>query len=74
MDPMRRRRVLRNPRETAGSEWEIREIRTTSMPGAKGEWCLICDSAEDGVVRRVWNYPRLWYELSDEELRGLCEG
>jgi hypothetical protein len=69
----RRRRLLRNPDAIGGSEWVIREMDTGHLPGAKANGCLICESAEDGVVRRVWDYPEHWYQLPDEELRRLCE-
>jgi len=56
------------------SEWLIREMDATEVPGAKGPRCLVCECAVDGVVRRLWQYPREWHELPDDELRKLCEG
>ena len=53
--------------------WRIREVDTRTVPGAKADRCLICESAEDGLVRRVWNYPPHWGDLSDRELQQLCD-
>jgi hypothetical protein len=52
-------------------EWRIREKNTGTVPGARAACCLICES--DDVVRRIWNYPANWRELSDDELLRLCE-
>jgi hypothetical protein len=49
-----------------GVEWHVREVSAVSVPGSQGERCLIFDS--EMSVRRVWDYPATWSELSDEEL------
>jgi hypothetical protein len=49
-----------------GTEWHVREVSAASVPGLHGERCLIFDS--DASVRRVWDYPAVWSELSDEDL------
>lgn len=72
----RRRRVLRrldSSLATGLAHWVIREVDTSHVPGARADRCLICESNEEGVIHRVWEYPEHWYELSDEELRRLCE-
>ena len=52
-------------------EWRIREKNMGTVPGAHASRCLICES--DDVVRRIWNYPENWRELSDDELLRLCD-
>jgi len=49
-----------------GVEWHVREVSAASVPGSNSERCLIFDS--DATVRRVWDYPAAWSELSDEDL------
>jgi hypothetical protein len=49
-----------------GVEWQIREVSAASVPGSHNERCLIFDS--DMTVRRVWDYPAAWSELSDDDL------
>jgi hypothetical protein len=51
--------------------WRVREVDTTHVPGARGPRCLIFEA--DGVVRRVWNYPASWAELSDSDLWRLLD-
>jgi hypothetical protein len=45
----------------------------TNVPGARAVRCLVCENEEDGLVRRVWEYPEHWFELADDDLRRLCE-
>lgn len=73
IEPTTHRRVLRNPDDTGGSEWLIREMDASNVPGARAERCLLCESAEQGIVRRLWTYPQHWFHLTDEDLRQLCE-
>lgn len=49
-----------------GVEWHVREVSAASIPGSNGERCLIFDS--EMTVRRVWDYPAAWSELSDDDL------
>jgi hypothetical protein len=49
-----------------GVEWHVREVSAASVPGSNSEHCLIFDS--DMTVRRVWDYPAAWSELSDDDL------
>jgi hypothetical protein len=53
-----------------GVEWHIREVSAVSVPGSQGDRCLIFDS--EMTVRRVWDYPASWSELSDEDLWRLA--
>jgi hypothetical protein len=49
-----------------GIEWHVREASAASVPGSHSERCLIFDSEMN--VRRVWDYPAAWFDLSDEDL------
>jgi hypothetical protein len=49
-----------------GVEWHVREVNAASVPGSHNERCLVFDS--DMTVRRVWDYPAAWSELSDDDL------
>jgi hypothetical protein len=49
-----------------GVEWHVREVSAASVPGSNSEHCLIFDS--EMTVRRVWDYPAAWSELSDDDL------
>lgn len=53
-----------------GIEWEIYEQDTTRTPGATHPKSLIFSSQD--LVRRVWQYPADWLQLSDGELLTLC--
>jgi hypothetical protein len=53
-----------------GTEWHVREVSAVGVPGTEGEHCLIFDS--ETSVRRVWDYPATWVELSDDSLWRLA--
>ncbi len=53
-----------------GVEWHVREVSAASVPGTQSERCLIFDS--EMTVRRVWDYPAGWSEMSDEDLWHLA--
>jgi len=53
-----------------GIEWEIYEQDTTRTPGATHSSSLIFSSQD--LVRRLWQYPANWRQLSDHELLELC--
>lgn len=57
----------------AQKHWIVREVDARSIPDAGRPRSLICECANDGVVRRLWNFPERWFELTDDELRRLCE-
>src|SRR4051812_1252633 len=50
------------------SRWSVTEI-AGNVVARPGQRCLIFASAE--AVRRVWNYPPDWRELTDPELETL---
>ena len=41
-----------------GQHWIVREVDSTTTPGARAPRCLIFDSG--AVARRLWSYPRDW--------------
>jgi hypothetical protein len=47
-------------------EWHVQEVDAGKVPGSRSTRCLIFDS--EGIVRRVWEYPSSWAELSDDAL------
>jgi hypothetical protein len=49
-----------------GRRWQVTEASGATVPAARGPSCLIFASSE--AVRRVWDYPDDWRELSAEEL------
>jgi hypothetical protein len=53
------------------SRWSVTEIAGNVL-ARPGQRCLIFASAD--TVRRVWNYPPDWRELSDAELETLSWG
>ncbi len=50
--------------------WTVREVSAHTVPGARAERCLICESSS--IVRRLWDYPEGWQHMSDDELLGIC--
>jgi len=54
-----------------GVRWNVREVESHHVPGARGARCLIFDS--DGLVRRAWSFPSNWAELPDDALGSLLE-
>ncbi|HXT18716.1 MAG TPA: hypothetical protein VN706_24035 [Gemmatimonadaceae bacterium] len=55
-----------------GVPWEIREVDSSRIPGARRDRCLIYEC--EGIVRRVWNFSDTWAELSDDALWSLLDG
>ncbi len=55
-----------------GVEWQVHEVSAGHVPGSRRDRCLIFDS--EGVVRRLWEYPDDWRDLSDEDLWHLVDG
>ena len=53
------------------SRWSVTEI-SGNVPTRPGQRCLIFASAD--AVRRVWNYPPEWRELTDAQLEALSWG
>jgi hypothetical protein len=54
-----------------GVEWRVHETSAGHVPGSRRNRCLIFDS--EGVVRRLWEYPDSWQELSDDDLWHLAD-
>src|SRR5829696_6442285 len=52
-------------------EWHVHEVDAGKVPGSRSSRCLIFDS--EGIVRRVWEYPSTWAELSDDALWGIIQ-
>lgn len=59
--------TVRDPR--SGAEWTVVEQDTSELPGSLGSRCLLFVSPS--VIRRVWQFPPDWAELSAEELISL---
>jgi hypothetical protein len=55
--------------DRTGARWRVREVDARAVPGARAESCLLFEG--EGVIRRVWNYPRDWSHLSPEDLVSL---
>ncbi|HEX8848854.1 MAG TPA: hypothetical protein VF761_04900 [Gemmatimonadaceae bacterium] len=67
MDILRKRRV-----GSGDDQWLIAEVDARRVPGGRADRCLVCQNEQ--VVRRLWDYPRDWFGLSEVALRALCEG
>jgi hypothetical protein len=65
--------LMTNPRlcfvDSLGTDWRIYEVASVNVPAPRGRNCLIFESAQ--AVRRVWNYPSNWHNLSTDELSAL---
>ena len=64
---------MTNPRrcyvDSLGTDWRIYEVASKNVPAPRGRNCLIFESSQ--AVRRVWNYPANWENLSTDELSAL---
>ena len=64
---------MTNPRlcfvDSMGTDWRIYEVASVNVPAPRGSNCLIFESVK--AVRRVWNYPNNWHNLSSDELSAL---
>ncbi len=49
--------------------WHVTERDSREDPGTRGDWCLIFACTD--AVRRVWDYPATWRNLSPEDLTAL---
>jgi hypothetical protein len=61
--------VIRSPGRSFTHDdvtWVVREAEGRGVPGAKGGSSLIFDSRE--VIRRIWLFPRNWYQLDADDL------
>lgn len=50
--------------------WTVRELDTTTLPGALGARCLVFEN--HSLVRRLWVYPSTWATLPAESLLRLA--
>jgi hypothetical protein len=64
--------VERTVIDRAGTTWRVKEIDASELPGNRGPRCLIFETTE--LMRRIWQYPRRWFELSDAALLGIGDG
>lgn len=62
-------RVLRD--DNTGEVTTIVERRADAIVGARAPSCLIFHT--DRGFMRLWNYPRNWNDLTDQELLSLTE-
>lgn len=52
-----------------GRRWTVRELSVGGAPWAQGPRCLVFEG--EGRMRRVWDYPADWRDLSDPALEAL---
>jgi hypothetical protein len=52
--------------------WRVTEHDGRGVPGSRGERCLIFTS--DWAIRRVWDYPLAWRDLSPVALAEVSWG
>lgn len=57
--------------DALGREWRVYERGGAVGAPAPGRNSLVFDA--EGIVRRLWQYPSSWAELSDAALLGLME-
>ena len=60
---------MRHLTDVHGREWHVYEHSSSADSPSQGRRSLVFDA--DGIVRRLWKYPRGWEELPDEALLGL---
>jgi hypothetical protein len=61
-------RLSRSYYAADGSVWSVTEL-AGNVPGRPGQRCLVFASAD--AVRRVWNFPANWRDLTDADLESL---
>jgi hypothetical protein len=54
-----------------GVRWTVHEASASRTPGAQAYRCLIFDS--EGIVRRLWAFPKHWDQLADGEILRLLD-
>ena len=62
---------MRHLTDALGREWHVYERKSAAESSSPGKGSLIFDT--EGIVRRLWQYPRTWRELPDDALLGLME-
>jgi hypothetical protein len=61
-----RRKVAQRDVVSGGIWWRVFEVETAERAWAHKGRCLLFVSPE--VIRRVWQYPADWWQLSTDEL------
>jgi hypothetical protein len=62
---------MRHLIDAHGREWHVYERSESVDSPAPGRQSLVFDT--DGIVRRLWQYPRGWRELADDALLELMD-
>ena len=62
---------MRHLVDAHGREWHVYERNEAADSPVPGRQSLVFDT--EGIVRRLWQYPRGWRELPDEALLGLMD-
>jgi hypothetical protein len=62
---------MRHLVDAQGREWHVYERTAGDLSPIAGRCSLVFDT--DGIVRRLWQYPRAWAALSDADLLGLMD-
>lgn len=62
---------MRHLVDALGREWHVYERREGPGSPAPDRPSLVFDT--EGIVRRLWQYPRGWQELSDDALLALMD-
>jgi hypothetical protein len=62
---------MRHLVDALGREWHVYERGNSAQAPMPGRQSLVFDT--EGIVRRLWQYPRGWAELPDDALLGLME-
>ena len=57
--------------DASGREWHVYERGGSADSRVAGQSSLVFDT--EGLVRRLWQYPPSWADLSDDALLGLME-
>lgn len=57
--------------DACGREWHVYERGGSADSSTAARSSLVFDT--EGLVRRLWQYPPSWAELSDDALLGLME-
>ncbi len=62
---------MRHLVDALGREWQVYERGISAQAPTPGRPSLVFDA--EGIVRRLWKYPKGWAELPDDALLGLME-
>ena len=61
-----RRKIAQRDIDAGGISWRVFEVEAAEWSWAHKARCLLFVSPE--VIRRVWEYPVDWWQLSTDEL------